>query len=82
MIVITFALPNESSGFVRLIANGRLHGHEVRVLHTGVGERAARACMAKLFQKNSPRLLISSGFAGGLTNEVKVGDLLLAENFS
>ncbi|MGZ5537968.1 MAG: 5'-methylthioadenosine/S-adenosylhomocysteine nucleosidase family protein [Chthoniobacterales bacterium] len=82
MIVITFALPNESSGFVRLIANGRLHGHEVRVLHTGVGEHAVRACLAKLFQDNSPRLLISSGFAGGLTDEVKVGDLLLAENFS
>ncbi|MGZ5504657.1 MAG: phosphorylase family protein [Chthoniobacterales bacterium] len=82
MIVITFALPNESSGFVRLIANGRLHGHEVRVLHTGVGERAVRTRVAGFLEENSPRLLISSGFAGGLTNEVKVGDLLLAENFS
>ncbi|MDQ6940636.1 MAG: hypothetical protein M3119_10825 [Verrucomicrobiota bacterium] len=82
MIAVTFALPNESSDFVRRLTNGRLHGEEVRVLHTGVGERAATKCLATFFEKNSPRLLISSGFAGALTDELRPGDIFIAENFA
>ncbi len=82
MIAVTFALPNESSEFVRLIENDRLHGHEVRVLHTGVGRRMAQTRLAAFFQEHSPRLLISSGFAGALSDKLKPGDIVAAENFS
>jgi hypothetical protein len=36
MVAVTFALPNESRQFVRLVAN---HNRKVTILHTGVGEK-------------------------------------------
>lgn len=91
MIAATFALAAESSDFIRLLQNrssrrdwtisGTLHTKAVRVLHTGVGEKAARARMDCLFSGEPPRLLISAGFAGALNGELRVGEMLLAENF-
>jgi adenosylhomocysteine nucleosidase len=82
MIAVTFALPNESSDFVRLLTNGRLHGDELCVLHTGVGARTANERVTPFLEKTRPQLLISAGFAGALTDDFRVGDLLVAENFS
>jgi purine-nucleoside phosphorylase len=85
MIAVTFALPSESSSFTRLLGNqlrGNLSGHKVCVLHTGAGEKTTRARIATFLKENKPRLLISSGFAGALNDRFRVGDLLLAENYS
>jgi nucleoside phosphorylase len=82
MIAVTFALPNESSDFVRLLANNRLHGHELRVVHTGVGSARAGDGVRRFLQQETPRFLISAGFAGAVNDQLAVGDLLLAENFS
>ena len=91
MIAVTFALPAESRAFIRLVrqrsesgfmTSGTLHGNEVRVAHTGVGEKMARARLAVFFRDETPRLLISAGFAGAVSDELHAGDLLLAENFS
>ncbi len=83
MIAVTFALPNESSEFVRSLRRGGCaHREEVRVFHTGVGETATRARLPDSMKNEQPRLLISAGFAGAVNDELRVGDLLLAENFS
>jgi adenosylhomocysteine nucleosidase len=95
MIAITFALPAESSDFVRLLAEpfpnaregvksigGQIHRHSVEVFHTGVGEKRCRAHIASFLRQSQPKYLISSGFAGALDQELKIGDLLLSENFS
>ncbi|MGI8821490.1 MAG: hypothetical protein ACR2ID_11585 [Chthoniobacterales bacterium] len=91
MIAISFALPAESSEFIKLLAHrargdgvysGVLHGHSVSVFHTGVGAAAARASVEKFFATTTPRLLISSGFAGALDSDFSVGELLLADNYS
>ena len=94
MIAILFALPSESSAFLRLLQNstrnpagshvisGTLHGRAVSVLHTGVGEETTRARLANLLRAQTPQLFISSGFAGALSDEWRVGDLLHAQNFS
>ena len=94
MIAVLFALPPESSAFLRLLQNptrgpagshtisGTLHGHAVSVLHTGVGEKTTRTRLANFLHAQTPRLLISSGFAGALSNQWHVGDLLHAQNFS
>ncbi|MEY2528841.1 MAG: adenosylhomocysteine nucleosidase [Verrucomicrobiota bacterium] len=95
MIAITFALPAESSDFVNLletpgqnsgegsqIIRGNLHGKTVALLHTGVGEKVCRDRMELLFQRERFQYLISAGFAGALENELRIGDLLLSENFS
>jgi adenosylhomocysteine nucleosidase len=95
MIAITFALPAESSDFVRLLANpivgapddaknvrGQIHGRTVEVFHTGVGEKRCRAQIETFLRLQSFKYLISAGFAGALDPELQVGDLLLSENFS
>jgi adenosylhomocysteine nucleosidase len=95
MIAITFALPAESSDFVRLLekphvvsregienTRGRLHGKSVAVIHTGVGKKACRERMEVVLRRERFQYLISAGFAGALEKELRVGHLLVADNFS
>jgi nucleoside phosphorylase len=95
MIAITFALPAESSEFLRRLGNksraerngirtirGTLDDREVEVVHTGVGEKVCRQRVEKFLKNQQFEFLISAGFAGALNDELRVGDLLLARNFS
>lgn len=91
MIAITFALPAESSDFIKLlnrgsrdgaIVRGTFHDLEICVLHTGVGEEITRRRVAEFVENHKPQLLVSSGFAGALTDQLRVGDILLADNYS
>ena len=79
MIAVTFALPSESQSFRQLLDRSN---HEVSILHTGVGEKITRERIEKFLDGQRFRFLLSSGFAGGVTPSLGVGDLLLAENFS
>jgi adenosylhomocysteine nucleosidase len=94
MIAVTFALPAESSEFLRRLRNktradrngvriirGNVDDRDIEVLHTGVGEKACRQRVAKFLQDQQFDLLISTGFSGALNDQLKVGDLLLAKNF-
>jgi nucleoside phosphorylase len=108
MIAVTFALPAESSGFLRRLRDkshterdgvrtirGKIEDRAIEVLHTGVGEKVCRQRLGKFLsarpmagrirggeQDQQFDCLISAGFAGALDNDLKIGDLLLAENFS
>ena len=95
MIAITFALPAESSGFLRLLQNkskrrnngittivGTVDDHLVEIFHTGVGEKICRQRMARFLQDRQLDCLISAGFAGALDDQLGVGELLLARNLS
>jgi adenosylhomocysteine nucleosidase len=91
MIGITFALPSESSGLVRRLQDvrrhdnlisGKIDNQEVTILHTGVGAKHCSARLEILLHKTRPSLVISSGFAGGVSEELRAGDLILARNFS
>jgi adenosylhomocysteine nucleosidase len=95
MIAVTFALPAESSEFLGRLSNkshadrngittirGKIGDREVEVLHTGVGERVCRQRLGKFLEDQQFDFLISTGFAGALNDEMQVGDLLLAKNFS
>jgi nucleoside phosphorylase len=95
MIAVTFALPAESSAFLRRLGNksrshrqgittirGQIDDRNIEVLHTGVGEKACRQRMASFLQDRQFDCLISAGFAGALNDKLYTGDLLLAENFS
>jgi nucleoside phosphorylase len=95
MIAITFALPAESADFVRLLEKprlnsregvenirGSLHGKLVAVIHTGVGKMICRQRMEVMFRREKFEWLISAGFAGALERELRVGHLLVAENYS
>jgi nucleoside phosphorylase len=95
MIAVTFALQAESSEFLRRLRTksradrdgiatirGKIGDRDVEVLHTGVGEKVCRQRLGKFFEDQQFDLLISTGFAGALNNELQIGDLLLAKNFS
>lgn len=94
-IVVTFALPQESSGFVRALRKtdrrtignratvfGECRGRPVLVIHTGIGCDAATETVANLMREHSPPCLISSGFAGGLDPRLRYGDVVVATNRS
>ena len=74
---------------------GKIDDRAIEVLHTGVGEKVCRQRLGKFLsaRRTAERIrggeqdqqfdcLISAGFAGALDNDLKIGDLLLAENFS
>ena len=84
MIVVTFALPQESGVFRKTLRaqRGRLGAHEVRVVHLGVGLAAAADGMQRVLAGERPKALICAGFGGGLDPRVRVGDLVVADNFS
>ena len=95
MIAITFALPAESSDFVALLEKpawnsregvesirGKLHGKSVAVIHTGVGRKPCSQRMEVLLRRERFEYLISAGFAGALEKELRIGHLLIAENYS
>jgi adenosylhomocysteine nucleosidase len=91
MIGITFALPSESSGVVRKLQarqrhdnllSGKVDNRDVTILHTGIGAKNCNARLEILLHKTRPNLVISSGFAGAVSGDLHVGDLILAENFS
>jgi nucleoside phosphorylase len=95
MIAVTFALPAESSEFLSRLRNksradwngvriirGQIDDRAIEVLHTGVGEKVCRQRVARFLEDQQFDLLISTGFAGALNNELQIGDLLLAKNFS
>jgi adenosylhomocysteine nucleosidase len=91
MIAITLALPAESSDLRHQLREAREHGslvvgelnnRAVAILHTGVGARDCNERVETLLHKERPQLVISSGFAGAVTDNLQVGNLILAENFS
>ena len=95
MIAVTFALPAESSAFLRRLGNksrsdrqgiktirGKIDDRTIEVLHTGVGEKTSRPRMARFLQDRQFDCLVSAGFAGALNDKLRAGDLLFAENFS
>src|SRR6266576_6735048 len=95
MIAVTFALPAESSGYLRRLhkqtrsdcngvrlIHGEIDNRAIEVLHTGVGEKLCRERMANFLQDREFTYLISAGFAGALNDRLQAGDLLIAENFS
>ena len=95
MIAITFALATESSGFLHRLHNrtrsdrngaaairGKIDNRAIEIFHTGVGEKVCRQRMARFLQDRQLDCLISAGFAGALNDQLDVGDLLLAQNFS
>ena len=95
LIAVTFALPAESSEFLRRLGNkaradrnrlrivqGTIGDRTIEVLHTGVGEKICRERIGNFLLDQQFDLLISAGFAGALNHELQINNLLVAKNFS
>jgi len=94
-IAVTFALPAESSEFLRRLGNksranrngikivrGTIGHRAIEVIHTGVGENVCKERVRRFLENQRFDFLISAGFAGSLNHELQVNDLLVAKNFS
>lgn len=95
MILVTFAVPEESADFVAKLSRvtrigkgrlaavcGQIKECPVVVFHTGIGQRSCEERLPDFLENRRVEFLISSGFAGSLQSALQTGDLLIAENFS
>lgn len=84
MIAVSFALPAESSNLAALLRRqeGKIDNRSVSIIHIGVGAKACARKIDKFLRNSHPKFLISSGFAGSVREDLKVGDLIAGENFS
>src|SRR6516164_6502026 len=95
MIAVTFALPAESSDFLRLLGNrsrvhrngisivcGSIGDRSIELIHTGVGANVCKQRIGKFLVNQQFDFLISAGFAGSLNHDLQVNDVLVAKNFS
>lgn len=58
---------------------GSINGREVVVAAAGVGKVNAAVCAQTMILKYSPDLVINIGVAGGLSPELKIGDIAIAD---
>jgi adenosylhomocysteine nucleosidase len=89
-VAVTFAMPAEFESWRRLRSfyqladgRGRTFGTRVgdvrlRVVVTGVGERAAIAAAEAIFQ-DGPDVCVASGLAGGLHDGLQVAEIIVSD---
>ena len=82
MIAITFALRAESAELAAQLRKEKIDDRQIMIWHTGVGQKHSQLRMNEFLEAERPDFLISSGFAGGVREDLQVGDLILANNFS
>jgi len=91
-VVFVFALSIESGGLVDQLKGtetsrhphgieraGKLAGHEVAIVESGVGQQAAARATAEAIKFYQPKWIISAGFAGGLTEILRRGHIVMAD---
>lgn len=64
----------------RLFHHGRLHGHPVVLVLSGVGKVAAATTATLLIERFEVERMVFTGVAGGLGAEVRVGDVVVADD--
>ena len=58
---------------------GHLHGHAVVAVLSRIGKVAAATTTTALLERFRPRAVLFTGAAGGLADQVRVGDLVIAD---
>jgi adenosylhomocysteine nucleosidase len=69
-IAVCFALQEEAGPFKKF------YGETVPVFLTGIGRENADKAVRQFLSANTPALLLTCGFAGGLLPELKLGDVV------
>jgi len=57
---------------------GKIENHDITVLRCGIGKVNAAVGCALLIQQFKPRYIINTGSAGGINQELKVGDAIVS----
>jgi adenosylhomocysteine nucleosidase len=71
-VLVCFALKEEAAPF-RKIAAGK---PDVAILIVGIGRQNAEKSVRAFLANNSPELVLTCGFAGGLNPDLKIGDVV------
>jgi adenosylhomocysteine nucleosidase len=71
-LLVCFALKEEAAPF-RKIASGK---SGISILITGIGRKKAEKSVREFLSVNSPKLMLTCGFAGGLNPDLKLGDVV------
>ena len=58
---------------------GRWREKNIMLARTGVGRQKAKQATIQVVENFHPEAIISIGYAGALTKELRVGDLLIAD---
>ena len=74
--LVCFAVPQEAKPF-RAIAEQRA---DIRVVVTGMGRGNAQRAAREALKQFEPRRVVTSGFAGALDPELRVGDLIFDQS--
>lgn len=91
MTAVTFALPAESSAFVRwltktrkeqFVVHGRIDDKVIAVVHTGVGAKKCAERLGEFLRNETPVAIVASGFCGATSDKLKPGDIVVARNYS
>ena len=72
LILVCFALKEEAVPF-RKIADGKT---DVSILIVGIGRENAEKSIRNALAANTPELVLTCGFAGGLNPELKLGEVV------
>jgi len=73
-LLVTFAVKEEARPFQKLIGERSA----LKILITGIGQRNAEKAIRKALAEQSPRLLLTCGFAGGLNPELAAGTVVFS----
>ena len=74
--LVCFALKEEAAPFRKIAAGGLRDSHPVSILLTGIGRQNAEKSIREFLVSNSPELVLTCGFAGGLNPDLKIGDVV------
>ncbi len=72
--LLAFAVREESRAFQKLVPARP----DLLVLLTGIGQRNAEKAIGKALAEQSPRLVLTCGFAGGLNPELETGTVVFS----
>jgi adenosylhomocysteine nucleosidase len=75
--LICFALKEEAAPF-RKMAAGK---SGISILITGIGRQNAEKSVREFLATNSPKLVLTCGFAGGLNPDLKLGEVVFETSF-
>ena len=71
-MLICFALKEEAAPFQKMVAGKS----GISVLITGIGRKNAEKSVREFLAANSPKLVLTCGFAGGLNPDLKLGEVV------
>lgn len=71
-ILVCFALKEEAAPFRKIAADKS----GISILITGIGRANAEKSVREFLSKNSPQLVLTCGFAGGLNPDLKIGGVI------